>query len=146
MELPKSRLSCGQQGNPISERTTGKYMREIGICARWVKHCTRTTIHSDFDQVWVSDITYIWTRNGFVYLTSVMDLFSRRILAWTLSPTLETKYVVETIQKAIRERNGARPRIFHYSTMTVDASMCPRVPCCHPWNGQQLFQERTSLG
>ena len=39
--------------------------------------------------VWCSDITYIWTIDGFVYLTSVMDLFSRKIIAWTLSETLE---------------------------------------------------------
>ena len=105
-------------------------MREMGIHALWVKHWTHTTIHSSFDlhlknilneqfnpadpnQVWVSDITYIWTDEGFVYLTSVMDLFSRRILAWTLSTSLEAKYVVETVQKAIRERRGAKPRVFH---------------------------------
>lgn len=127
---PKITVIMRRQGDFISERTTGKYMHEMGICARWVKHRTRTTIHSDFDlqlknildeqfnpsdpnQAWVSDITYIWTNDGFVYLTSVMDLFSRRILAWTLSTTLEAKYVAETIQKAIRERNGAKPRVFH---------------------------------
>ena len=127
---PKITAIMRQHGNSISERTTGKYMREMGIRARWVKHWTRTTTNSDFDlqlknilneqfnpsnpnQVWVSDITYIWTDDGFVYLTSVMDLFSRRILAWTLSTTLEAKYVVETIKKAIRERNGVMPRVFH---------------------------------
>lgn len=127
---PKIAAVLQQQGNRISIRTTGKYMRELGIRAQWVKHWTHTTIHSDFDlrlknilneqfnpsepnQVWVSDITYIGTDNGFVYLTSVMDLFSRRILAWTLSQTLEAKFVVETIKKAIRERDGAHPRVFH---------------------------------
>ena len=35
--------------------------------------------------VWCSDITYIWTIDGFVYLTSIMDLFSRKIIAWTVS-------------------------------------------------------------
>ena len=127
---PKITAVLRRQGNSISERTTGKYMHEMGIRALWVKHWTHTTIHSDFDlqlknilneqfnpdnpnQVWVSDITYIWTDEGFVYLTSVMDLFSRRILAWTLSTTLEAKYVVETVQKAIRERSGAKPRVFH---------------------------------
>lgn len=127
---PKITAVLRQQGNTISERTTGKYMHEMGIRALWVKHWTHTTIHSDFDlqlknildeqfnqanpnQVWVSDITYIWTDEGFVYLTSVMDLFSRRILAWTLGTTLEAKYVVETVQKAIQERSGAKPRVFH---------------------------------
>lgn len=127
---PKITAVLNQQGERISERTTGLYMRQMGIRALWVKHWTHTTIHSDFDlrlknildeqfnpsapnEVWVSDITYIWTDNGFVYLTSVMDLFSRRILAWTLSPTLEAKYVVETVKKAIRERSGVKPRVFH---------------------------------
>ena len=40
------------------------------------------------DAVWVSDITYIWTYNGFVYLTSIMDLYSRKIIAWVLSLSL----------------------------------------------------------
>ena len=67
-------------------------MRQMGIKAQWVKPYVQTTIDSDFseklknilneefnpaspDAVWVSDITYIWTFEGFVYLTSVMDLY-----------------------------------------------------------------------
>ncbi|QUC04279.1 IS3 family transposase [Atopobium sp. oral taxon 416] len=105
-------------------------MRKMGICALWVRHWTHTTTDSDFDlrlqnildeqfspdmqnAVWVSDITYIWTEKGFVYLTSVMDLFSRKILAWVLSRTLEAKNVVETVQKAVGERNGVKPKVFH---------------------------------
>ncbi len=50
------------------------------------------------DIAWVrSDITYIWTIDGFVYLTSIMDLYSRKIIAWTLSKTLEVSCVIETI-------------------------------------------------
>ena len=39
--------------------------------------------------VWCTDITYIWTQNGFVYLNCVMDLFARKIIAWTLSSTMK---------------------------------------------------------
>lgn len=105
-------------------------MRKMWICALWVRHWTHTTTDSDFDlrlqnildeqfnpdmqnAVWVSDITYIWTEKGFVYLTSVMDLFSRKILAWVLSRTLGAKNVVETVQKAVRERDGVKPKVFH---------------------------------
>ena len=52
------------------------------------------------DAVWVSDITYIWTFDGFVYLTSIMDLYSRKIIAWVLGETLEASHVVECIKKA----------------------------------------------
>lgn len=127
---PKITAVLQQSGHSISQRTTGKYMRQMGLHALWVRHWTRTTVNSDFDlklqnilneqfnpsapnTVWVSDITYIWTDEGFVYLTSVMDLFSRKILAWVLSRTLEAKYVVETVQKAVSERRGAKPRVFH---------------------------------
>ena len=75
--------------------------RQMGIKAQWVKPYVQTTIDSDFssklhnilneqfnpaqpDAVWVSDITYIWTFDGFVYLTSIMDLYSRKIIAWVL--------------------------------------------------------------
>ncbi|HXT13163.1 MAG TPA: IS3 family transposase, partial [Candidatus Angelobacter sp.] len=47
------------------------------------------------DQAWVADITYIWTANGWVYLAAVMDLFSRRIVGWSLGTSLETSLVTE---------------------------------------------------
>ena len=55
---------------------------------------------------------YIYTAEGFVYLCSVMDLYSRKIVAWTLSKTLEAKYVVETVRKAIVS-TGSRPKVIH---------------------------------
>lgn len=65
------------------------------------------------DAVWVSDITYIWTFEVFVYLTSIMDLFSRKIIAWVLSDTLEAHWVVEAIEKAKRARKVDKPLILH---------------------------------
>lgn len=105
-------------------------MRELGIKAQYVKPYTVTTINSDFsnelknileeqfnpqkpDAVWCSDITYIWTYEGFVYLTSIMDLYSRKIIAWTLSNTLEARWVIETVNKAKKARNVSAPLILH---------------------------------
>ncbi len=73
-------------------------MREMGIRAQWTKPWTTTTRDSDFSKelrnvlnekfnperpnaVWCTDITYIWTQNGFVYLNCVMDLCARKIIA-----------------------------------------------------------------
>ena len=103
---PKITVELRKTGEVISERTVGTYMRQMGIRAQWSKPWTITTKDSDFstelqnilaeqfnpdrpNAVWCSDITYIWTIDGFVYLTSIMDLFSRKIIAWTLSKTLE---------------------------------------------------------
>lgn len=63
--------------------------------------------------VWCSDITYIWTYEGFAYLTSIMDLYSRKIIAWELSRTLEAKWVVETINKAKKTRKIDKPLVMH---------------------------------
>ena len=59
------------------------------------------------------DIAYIWTMDGFVYLTSIVDLFSRKIIAWTLSETLEVSCVIDTINKAKARRNIDQPLIIH---------------------------------
>jgi putative transposase len=63
------------------------------------------------NQVWCADITYIPMAKGFVYLVAVMDWFSRRVLAWRLSITMETDFCVEALREAM-ERHG-RPEIFN---------------------------------
>lgn len=127
---PKIAAELRKTGEVISERTVGTYMRQMGIRAQWSKPWTITTKDSDFstelqnildeqfnperpNAVWCSDITYIWTMEGFVYLTSIMDLYSRKIIAWTLSKTLETSCVIETINKAKAKRSTELPLIIH---------------------------------
>lgn len=63
------------------------------------------------NQVWCADITYIEMARGFVYLVAVMDWFSRKVLAWRLSITLDSSFCVEALQEAL-ERYGA-PEIFN---------------------------------
>ena len=127
---PKITAELRKSGEYVSEKTVGNYMRQMGIKAHWVKPYVQTTIDSDFSQklknilneefnpahpdaVWCSDISYIWTFEGFVYLTSVMDLYSRKIISWVLSETLEASHVVECVEKAKHVRNVEKPLIFH---------------------------------
>ena len=63
------------------------------------------------NQVWCADITYIPMAKGFVYLVAVLDWFSRRVLAWRVSITMEADFCVEALQEAIA-RHG-RPEIFN---------------------------------
>src|SRR5271170_4129494 len=63
------------------------------------------------NQVWCADITYIPMAKGFVYLVAVMDWFSRRVLAWRLSITMETDFCVEALREAV-ELYG-QPAIFN---------------------------------
>lgn len=127
---PKITECLKKEGEIIAEKTVGNYMRELGIKAQYVKPYTVTTIDSDFseelknildeqfnpaepDAVWCSDITYIWTFAGFVYLTSIMDLYSRKIIAWVLSDTLEAKWIIEAVTKAQKARKVTKPLIIH---------------------------------
>ena len=63
------------------------------------------------NQVWAMDITYIPMAKGFVYLAAVMDWFSRKVLAWRVSITMDTAFCVETVEEALA-RYGA-PDIFN---------------------------------
>ena len=63
------------------------------------------------DQVWAMDITYIPMARGFVYLTAVVDWFSRRVLAWRLSITMEAEFCLDAVAEALA-RHG-RPEIFN---------------------------------
>jgi putative transposase len=63
------------------------------------------------NQVWAMDITYIPMARGFVYLAAVVDWFSRKVLAWRLSITLEATFCIEAVEEALA-RYG-RPEIFN---------------------------------
>ena len=127
---PKIARLLQKEGERISERTVGLYMRELKIRAQWTKPWIATTTGSDFsvefrnildmqfnpdhpNAVWCTDITYIWTHEGFAYLTSVMDLYSRKIIAWKLSNNMETGHVVDVIKQAKSRRQTDQPLILH---------------------------------
>jgi putative transposase len=127
---PKISSILQSGGHVISEKTVGYYMREEVIKAIWVRPYVRTTMDPDFDNnlrnilnrqfnptapntVWVTDITYIHTLEGFVYLTSVMDLFSRKIIGWHISDRLTTDCVIHAIEKAKLQRKCNQPVIIH---------------------------------
>jgi putative transposase len=63
------------------------------------------------DQVWATDITYIPLRKGFLYLVAVVDLFSRHVLSWKLSNSLDTEFCLEALEMALA--SGRKPQIFH---------------------------------
>lgn len=109
----------------VNRKRVRRLMRLMGIEAIYQKPNTSRK-HSDHkiypyllrnldidhaNHVWCADITYIPMARGFVYLVAVMDWFSRRVLAWRLSITLEDDFCVEALQEAI-DRYG-KPKIFN---------------------------------
>jgi putative transposase len=72
------------------------------------------------NQVWAMDISYIPMARGFVYLAAVVDWFSRRVLAWRLSITLEVEFCLEAVEEALAKHG--RPEIFNTDSKYAPAS------------------------
>jgi putative transposase len=67
------------------------------------------------DQLWVADFTYVRTWSGFCYAAFVIDVFSRRIVGWSLSSSLRSEMPLEALEMALWQRGGALPDLVHYS-------------------------------
>ena len=77
-------------------------------------HLNRNFKPNALNEVWVSDITYIKTNEGWLYLTTIIDLFDRQIIGWSLSKSLFTKATIIPAWKMARsKRKIIRPLIFH---------------------------------
>lgn len=113
--------------------TVAKAMREMGLKSRVSRKFTPTTTTTDpekvpapnlLDQVftadapnqkWVTDITYLPTAAGWVYLAVVLDLFSRKVVGWSMSSSLATPLVSEALRKAIEQRRPTPGELLHHS-------------------------------
>lgn len=129
---PRITHALRRQGLTIGKNRVARLMRTHGIRAkskRAFRPRTTDSRHAERiapnrlkqlpslnrpDQAWVADITYIWTVAGWVYLAAVMDLYSRRIVGWSLGTSLETSLVTEALSRAQRERRPA-PGLLHHS-------------------------------
>lgn len=107
-----------RKGYKINHKRVLRMMREMRIQAIYPKHKT-TVIDSQHkkypyllrdleitrpNQVWATDITYIKLAGGFVYLIAIIDLYSRFIVSWTLSTTLETDFCLQALENALQQR------------------------------------------
>jgi putative transposase len=76
-----------------------------------IKDFTPTQAH----QLWVSDITYIETREGFVYLSLITDAYSRKIIGWALGDSLEAKHSVDALHMALKQLPKTCCNVYHHS-------------------------------
>ena len=115
--------------------TIGRYkvrrlMREAGLKPVWKKKFVHTTdsnhdlpvadnlLNRQFNppqpnQVWTSDITYLRTRTGWLYLAAVMDLHSRKIIGWAMSPTMPAALVCQALKMALGQRQPTAGLMLH---------------------------------
>jgi len=134
------RVLCEQGGYTGSLNRIQTLMRGMGICAKAGKKFKVTTdsahtlpiapnlLGQDFscdtspastshakapDQVWLSDITYLWTREGWLYVCAVLDLFSRKVVGWAMAEHMTRQLVLDALRMAATVRKPAPGLIFH---------------------------------
>jgi len=168
--------------------TVARAMREMGLKSRVSKAFRPTTTQTDPtkrpapnvldrdftatrpNQKWVTDITYLPTLAGWVYLAAVLDLFSRKVVGWAISDSLATPLVAEALRRAIESRRPVGGELLHHSdrgcqytsdayqhtltTLGIECSMSRRGNCYdnavaerffwslkHEWTKHQTFDD-----
>ncbi len=128
---PRIALCLAQKGINCSKSTVGRRMKAQGLVARKKKKFKKTTqsnhsyriapniLQRNFNverpgQAWVSDITYIWVNNQWMYLTTVIDLADRMVIGWSLSSNMKAETtVIPAFSKACSNRTPGLDLIFH---------------------------------
>ena len=122
-ELKANGISC-------SRNRVVRLMHQNGIAAKSKRKYKRTTrsrnrqqsvpdlLKRNFciperDRAWVADITYIYTREGWLYLATVLDLYSRKVVGWSMSNRLKTELVLKAFRQAVDQRRPHEGMIFH---------------------------------
>ena len=117
-------------GFPISRNKARKLMREAGVQARQRKKYKVTTnsnhrqpifenrLSRQFDvsqpnRVYAADITFIWTQEGWLYLAVVIDLYSRKVVGWSMSSRMKAQLVCDALKMALWQRRPAEGLIHH---------------------------------
>lgn len=121
---PRMTLWLNEQGFTVNAKRVARLMRVMGLQAtmpgphtsrphpehRIYPYLLRGMKISSPNEVWSADITYIPMRRGFMYLVAVMDWFSRYVIAWDLSNSMEAGFCTATLSRALRT---GRPHIFN---------------------------------
>ena len=112
-------------GYPLCRQKARKLMREAGVQVRHRKKYKVTTnsnhkhplyenvLNREFDvalpdQAYVGDITYIWTQEGWLYLAVMIDLYSRKVVGWSMSTRMKSQLVCDALTMAIWNRQPGR--------------------------------------
>jgi transposase InsO family protein len=158
---PRIHAELAARGQGCCVNTVAKLMRNHGIQARTARklRCTTDSTHNlpvaenlldrQFDpdsanEAWVADITYIPTREGWLYLAAVEDLYSRRVVGWSIAEHLESRLVVDALALAVERRlpgegllahsdRGSQYASDHYQSLLarhgITCSMSRRADC-----------------
>lgn len=127
---PRITKELKNRSMPVNHKKVARLLRENNLNHRAKKRFKNTTdsrhalpvapnvLNRDFsasapNQKWVSDITYIWTSEGWLYLCVIIDLYSKMVVGWSASSKIDTDLVLKAFWNAIELRNPPKGLIFH---------------------------------
>jgi transposase InsO family protein len=128
---PRIVMELRQQGNQHGRNRVARLMNAQGLCGRPRRRYRIPTTDSNHDQpiapnrladappatapnqIWVADITYIQTQEGWLYLAAILDLYSRKIVGWAMSERIDTLLVLKALGMALLHRGAPRDLLFH---------------------------------
>ena len=127
---PRIHAEVVARGQPCTVRTVARLMREHGVAAKTRRkfRCTTDSNHGhpvaenvvnrDFEptavnRTWTADITYVATDEGWLYLAAVEDLYSRRIVGWSMGSRIDSRLVVDALEMALAGRRPSKGLVAH---------------------------------
>jgi len=128
---PRIVIELRKEGKRHGRNRVARLMQEEGLCGRPQRRYRVQTTDSNHDepiaanrlaeapaasapnQIWVADITYIQTREGWLYLAAILDLYSRKIVGWAMSERIDTALVLNALGMALLHRNVPANLLFH---------------------------------
>lgn len=127
---PRIRTELRERGHEVGKHRVARLMRENGIQARVRRRFRHTTDSSHKlpvapnvlgqrftatapNQAWVGDITYVWTAEGWTYLSVLLDLYSRRVVGWALRRTLNRELAIAALEHALTCRRPPVGLVHH---------------------------------
>lgn len=127
---PRIHQTLDRQGVKVGKKRVARLMQVLGIQGRVVKVTRRQPGYKRFkaegenlrlhapevtglNQQWVADVTYLKVKGGWFYLAAIMDIYSRRILGWSLDKTRTTALTISALRYALKGRHPEKNMIFH---------------------------------
>jgi putative transposase len=146
-------------GEPVGRRRVRRLVRENELYPIHKKRFRKTTdsdhdlgyspnlLEQNFgtnvpDEAWVGDITYIWTGEGWCYLATVIDLYSRRVVGWAIADNMKAQLVVKALQRAITLR-APRPGLIVHSDR---GSQYASTKYCEVLRNNEIRQSMSGTG
>ena len=116
ISVGKNRIALLMRKNNLRAKTKKKF--KVTTNSKHTRPVSENLLNQNFkvdepNKVWVSDITYIWTDEGWLYHAIILDLYSRRVVGWATSHRLKDDLVIEAFEKACLLRNPKPGLIFH---------------------------------